>query len=52
MLLILVKEFLAKAKEDFLKKWENPAQVKELMRDFDSILMQKHADFSLLVLFI
>lgn len=22
-----VKEFLAKAKEDFLKKWENPAQV-------------------------
>ena len=24
-----VKEFLAKAKEDFLKKWENPAQVRE-----------------------
>lgn len=23
-----VKEFLAKAKEDFLKKWENPAQVR------------------------
>ena len=27
-----VKEFLAKAKEDFLKKWENPAQVREWMR--------------------
>lgn len=25
---ITVKEFLAKAKEDFLKKWENPAQVR------------------------
>lgn len=24
-----VKEFLAKAKEDFLKKWENPAQVRD-----------------------
>lgn len=23
-----VKEFLAKAKEDFLKKWENPAPVR------------------------
>lgn len=28
LLLLLVKEFLAKAKEDFLKKWENPAQVR------------------------
>lgn len=26
----LVKEFLAKAKEDFLKKWENPAQVRNI----------------------
>lgn len=25
-----VKEFLAKAKEDFLKKWENPAQVRNI----------------------
>lgn len=29
MFLFAVKEFLAKAKEDFLKKWENPAQVGE-----------------------
>lgn len=28
LFLIPVKEFLAKAKEDFLKKWENPAQVR------------------------
>lgn len=28
LLFILVKEFLAKAKEDFGKKWENPAQVR------------------------
>lgn len=28
LFLFLVKEFLAKAKEDFLKKWENPAQVR------------------------
>lgn len=27
LLFFTVKEFLAKAKEDFLKKWENPAQV-------------------------
>lgn len=32
LFLFLVKEFLAKAKEDFLKKWENPAQVKELKK--------------------
>ena len=30
-----VKEFLAKAKEDFLKKWENPAQVRERRREGD-----------------
>lgn len=29
LFLFAVKEFLAKAKEDFLKKWENPAQVSE-----------------------
>lgn len=29
--IFLVKEFLAKAKEDFLKKWENPAQVKNIL---------------------
>ena len=29
-LFVSVKEFLAKAKEDFLKKWENPAQVSPL----------------------
>lgn len=28
--IFLVKEFLAKAKEDFLKKWENPAQVRNI----------------------
>lgn len=27
LLFFLVKEFLAKAKEDFLRKWECPAQV-------------------------
>lgn len=32
LFLFLVKEFLAKAKEDFLKKWENPAQVRVKQR--------------------
>ncbi|XP_065432547.1 cAMP-dependent protein kinase catalytic subunit alpha-like [Chrysemys picta bellii] len=31
------KEFLAKAKEDFLKKWENPAQNTASLDQFDRI---------------
>lgn len=30
-----VKEFLAKAKEDFLKKWENPAPNNAGLEDFE-----------------
>ncbi|XP_062305857.1 protein kinase, cAMP-dependent, catalytic, alpha, genome duplicate a isoform X1 [Osmerus eperlanus] len=32
-----VKEFLAKAKEDFLKKWENPAQQTAALDQFDRL---------------
>ncbi|CDQ85576.1 unnamed protein product [Oncorhynchus mykiss] len=32
-----VKEFLAKAKEDFLKKWENPAQNTAALDGFDRL---------------
>ncbi|KAI2517730.1 PRKACB isoform 16 [Pan troglodytes] len=32
---ISVKEFLAKAKEDFLKKWENPTQNNAGLEDFE-----------------
>ncbi|KAF6345423.1 protein kinase cAMP-activated catalytic subunit beta [Rhinolophus ferrumequinum] len=32
---VSVKEFLAKAKEDFLKKWENPAQNNAGLEDFE-----------------
>ncbi|CAM2109707.1 unnamed protein product [Caretta caretta] len=32
-----VKEFLAKAKEDFLKKWENPSQNTASLDQFDRI---------------
>ncbi|KAM4597763.1 protein kinase, cAMP-dependent, catalytic, alpha, a isoform 4-T4 [Polymixia lowei] len=32
-----VKEFLAKAKEDFLKKWENPAQQTAALDHFDRL---------------
>ena len=37
----VVKEFLAKAKEDFLKKWENPAQVrvKKKKKDLYSLIV-------------
>ncbi|MGH0145997.1 UNVERIFIED_CONTAM: hypothetical protein FKN15_019426 [Acipenser sinensis] len=33
----LVKEFLAKAKEDFLKKWENPAQNTASLDQFERL---------------
>ncbi|XP_065436374.1 cAMP-dependent protein kinase catalytic subunit alpha-like [Chrysemys picta bellii] len=36
-LLSAVKEFLAKAKEDFLKKWENPSQNTASLDQFDRI---------------
>ncbi|XP_031432109.1 protein kinase, cAMP-dependent, catalytic, alpha, genome duplicate a isoform X1 [Clupea harengus] len=36
-LLEWVKEFLAKAKEDFLKKWENPAQNTAALDQFDRL---------------
>lgn len=29
ILVLLVKEFLAKAREEFIKKWECPQQVKD-----------------------
>ncbi|CAM5169588.1 unnamed protein product, partial [Eretmochelys imbricata] len=32
-----VKEFLAKAKEDFIKKWENPSQNTASLDQFDRI---------------
>lgn len=32
-----VKEFLAKAKEDFLKKWETPSQNTAQLDHFDRI---------------
>ncbi|XP_065275744.1 cAMP-dependent protein kinase catalytic subunit alpha-like [Emys orbicularis] len=32
-----MKEFLAKAKEDFLKKWENPSQNTASLDQFDRI---------------
>ncbi|XP_078476623.1 cAMP-dependent protein kinase catalytic subunit alpha-like isoform X1 [Lampetra planeri] len=32
---VIVKEFLAKAKEDFLKKWENPQQNTSCLDDFE-----------------
>ncbi|NWX42858.1 KAPCA kinase, partial [Steatornis caripensis] len=32
-----VKEFLARAKEDFLKKWENPAQNTASLEQFERI---------------
>uniref|UniRef100_A0AAY5ER95 cAMP-dependent protein kinase catalytic subunit alpha n=1 Tax=Electrophorus electricus TaxID=8005 RepID=A0AAY5ER95_ELEEL len=34
---VIVKEFLAKAKEDFLKKWENPAQNTASLEQFDRL---------------
>nr|XP_048688269.1 LOW QUALITY PROTEIN: cAMP-dependent protein kinase catalytic subunit gamma-like [Caretta caretta] len=34
---LTVKEFLAKAKEDFLKKWENPSQNTASLDQFDRI---------------
>uniref|UniRef100_G1KM04 Protein kinase domain-containing protein n=1 Tax=Anolis carolinensis TaxID=28377 RepID=G1KM04_ANOCA len=34
---LAVKEFLAKAKEDFLKKWENPAQNTSSLDHFDRL---------------
>uniref|UniRef100_A0AAX7T6Y3 cAMP-dependent protein kinase n=1 Tax=Astatotilapia calliptera TaxID=8154 RepID=A0AAX7T6Y3_ASTCA len=33
----VVKEFLAKAKEDFLKKWENPAQNTACLEQFERL---------------
>ncbi|XP_017557115.1 protein kinase, cAMP-dependent, catalytic, alpha, genome duplicate a isoform X2 [Pygocentrus nattereri] len=36
-LLVDVKEFLAKAKEDFLKKWENPAQNTASLDQFERL---------------
>lgn len=50
LFVFLVKEFLAKAKEDFLKKWENPAQVKELKKYLNIFFNAKASLLSLLVL--
>lgn len=47
LFLIPVKEFLAKAKEDFLKKWENPAQVRTKEGGFFLFLLVISESFSL-----
>lgn len=44
-----VKEFLALAREDFLRKWENPAQVTGRLREHvDSIYAKRGISSSLL----